>query len=1346
MAEPWRICVDTGGTFTDCVAQSPEGEEVRAKVLSSGSLRGRVEKVAGPGEWAIAAPWTAVAPDDFVCGFAVRILGGDTDGAASILGEVERYSAVTATVYVKLNTPGDPNPRVVAGAGIELLSPDEAPVLAARLVTRTPARKPLPPMIMRLATTKGTNALLEEKGAKVAFFVTRGHADLLRIGNQQRPDLFALDIHKIAPLHHVVIEVPERMSADGTELQPLEMGSKQSAEMEALAKQALASGCTAAAVALMHSYRNPAHEEALCKWLSDNGFAHVSASAALAGRIKIIPRAETCVADAYLAPILQAYLSRVAAPMEASSHEQDVAAEQDVAGNAMAPASHRLHVMTSAGGLVSRRLFRPKDSLLSGPAGGLVGAAAVARRAGITRVIGFDMGGTSTDVARYDGAFDYAVTHTIGRARLVAPALKIESVAAGGGSICGYRNGRLFVGPESAGASPGPACYGAGGPLALTDVHLLLGRLDAARLGIPVDADAAWRRLDAVLAAMESGAPVTAKELEARRRYVLLGFLEIADEIMAGTIRKISVREGYEPAAYGIVAFGGAGGLHACRVAERLGIRRVLHPRDAGLLSAFGLRQSGIERFAERQILFPLNTIGDGLGTILEELAEQATRELLEEGVGRDRLCIRARWIEARLTGQDAAMMLELPNLSQASAVAITQSLVEELFAERYKMVFGYKPPPRPLEIVSARIAAAEMTTDLEAECFDAGEGSGADAVTITEATTSTTVIDRATVRPGLRIEGPALVQDGFSTLYVEAGWSAVVGSQGSLLVEVTEDRRSAPASLGTERPIELTRELFTQRFLRLVEETGLLLQRTALSTNVKERLDFSCALLDPAGELVANAPHIPVHLGALGVCVRRVQAVLPLGPGDVAVTNHPAHGGSHLPDVTLLGPVHAADGSLLGYLANRAHHAELGGCRPGSMPPDATVLEDEGVVIAPRLLVRGGEADWPGMEAVLNSGRWPTRALADNLADLHAQLAAHRRGAELLRAMADEHGADEVRRFMRLMSDDAAVRMADRLVRRVAELPGGPASVDPAWTARGRERLDDGTEICVAMSVFVASGDGKQVQSGARARLLLDFSGTSSTHPGNLNATEAIVRSVVMYVLRVWIAEAIPLNEGLMRPVDMVLPEGCFLNPRFPTEREGGRAPAVVGGNVETSQRLADTLIKALGIAACSQGTMNNVIFGNERCSYYETVCGGAGAGPGFAGADGVHTHMTNTAITDPEVLEHRFPVRLRHFGLRPQSGGAGTWCGGNGIVREIEFLESMSLSLLTQHRVESPFGAAGGEPGAKGRQLLLRAGAGTGEVLASVAGVEVGPGDRLVLETPGGGGWGDAAMVATR
>ncbi|HSI83019.1 MAG TPA: hydantoinase B/oxoprolinase family protein [Candidatus Methylacidiphilales bacterium] len=1318
----WRICVDTGGTFTDCVAQSPSGEEVRAKVLSSGALRGRILRILAEDAWEISASWQDTAPNDFVAGFEIRLLGNagsdQPDYSNPVL--VKSYDAETRTI--RLSSPHSHlAPR--AGASIELLSNEEAPILAARLVTCTAAGKALPPLEMRLATTRGTNALLEEKGARVVFFVTKGHADLLRIGTQQRPDLFALNIQKTEPLHYRVVEVPERLAADGSVLIPLELpqctdseASSQSAEiaeLERLAKDSLATGCTSAAIALMHSYRNPVHEEALAVWLMNLGFAQVSASAALAGRIKLIPRAETCVADAYLAPILHAYLSRVAEPIQAGSPD---AAEQN-----------RLHVMTSAGGLVSRRLFRPKDSLLSGPAGGLVGAATVARRAGWSRLIGFDMGGTSTDVARFDGVFDYAVTHSVGRARLVGPALKIESVAAGGGSICGYRHGHLFVGPESAGANPGPACYGAGGPLALTDVHLLLGRLDAARLGIPVDRAAAERRLTEIIEAIVAESVASVSEGTPRHptsESVLHGFLEIADEIMAGTIRKISVREGYEPASYGIVAFGGAGGLHACRVARRLGISRVLHPHNAGLLSAFGLRQAGIERFAEKQVLLPLNQIAAQLRAMMRDLTAQATEELLSEGVEANNVVIRARWVEARLAGQDSAIMLELPSDDSVAP----QELITELFTTRYKAVFGYPPPNRALEIVSLRTAVTERTDVLSEEHFP-------DSTLLKAGNPELCIIDRADVHPGTFLQGPALVQDGFSTIYIEEGWSARGGSEGSLLLEFTsQDQSSSPVS--GPPPFELQRELFTQRFLRLVEETGLLLQRTALSTNVKERLDFSCALLDSNGELVANAPHIPVHLGALGLCVRRVAAALPMGPGDVAVTNHPAHGGSHLPDVTVLGPVHAADGSLLGYIANRAHHAEMGGIRPGSMPPAATCLADEGVVISPRLLVRNGEADWSGMEAVLCGGLWPTRALADNLADLHAQLAAHRRGVELLRGMADEYGADEVRRFMALMSDDAAARLSTKLSERAGESPANGTSAAPSsWKASAEEKLDDGATIRVAMEI-------------ADGRLRLDLTGTTERHPGNLNATEAIVRSVIMYVLRVWIAEPIPLNEGLMRPVDLILPPRSFLNPEFPAD--AAQCPAVVGGNVETSQRLADTLLKALGIAACSQGTMNNVIFGNARCSYYETVCGGAGAGPGFAGADGVHTHMTNTAITDPEVLEHRFPVRLHHFGIRPNSGGEGQYRGGNGIVRELEFLEPMSLSLLTQHRREEPYGVAGGSPGKCGRQILMSASDESSDSAQSaqlppVAGVEVSAGDRLILETPGGGGWGKSETTCS-
>jgi 5-oxoprolinase (ATP-hydrolysing) len=789
---------------------------------------------------------------------------------------------------------------------------------------------------------------------------------------------------------------------------------------------------------------------------------------------------------------------------------------------------------------------------------------------------------------------------------------------------------------------------------------------------------------------------------------------------MADAIREISVRRGYDPADHALVAFGGAGAQHACAVAARLGIGAVVVPPDAGLLSALGLGHAVLERFAERTLLLPLDEAAPALPDLLDALEAEALDAVRAEAMPGAPLEVRRRIAALRCAGQETALEVELGEQRGARSEERVDAAMRAAFEARYVETYGHRPPDRPVELVTLRVIAS---TAPAGDASDAG-ASPAGAYAAQPAGSARAWLDggwrevpqyeRQALRPGARIDGPALVWEPHSATLLEPGWDATVAASGALTLERTRGGSGMPAS--AEAVLDVVREeLFTHRFRAVVAEMGEMLRRTALSVNVKERLDFSCALLDADGRLVASAPHIPVHLGALGECVRRVRDALALGPGDVALTNHPGFGGSHLPDVTLVTPVHDEQGTLLGYVANRAHHAELGGSRPGSMPPGATTLAEEGVVIAPMHLVRGGEPRWHEVRDRLEAGPWPSRAVEDNLADLAAQLAAGHRGAALLRDLAVTHGAPAVASQMRALTGRAERRVREALAR----LGAGVHTAE--------ERLDDGSALRVRIEISPADADGPAAR--------FDFTGSAGVHPGNLNATPAIVRSTVLYALRLLVDEPLPLNEGMLRAIEIHLPEG-MLNPSFPDDPV--RAPAVVGGNVETSQRLVDTLLKALGLAACSQGTMNNLLFGSERFGYYETVGGGAGAGPGWHGESGVHTHMTNTRITDPEVLEHRYPVRLERFALRRGSGGAGRWRGGDGLVRELTFLEPVELSLLAQHRVEQPYGMQGGEPGAAGRQRLVRASGETLRLQGSDA-CTAAAGDRLVLETPGGGGWGE-------
>lgn len=1258
----WNLWVDTGGTFTDCLALSCDGRFKRVKVLSTGRLRAAIVDHPRPKTYRLDASWNS--PPQFLAGTSLQLID-----RPKVVREILSHQSESNEVTLDF-----PLPHFEAGLLAEILFGEEAPVIAARLATETPYKARLPAVEMRLATTKATNALLERKGSRVAFFVTQGFQDLLRIGNQQRPDLFALRIRKPAPLHDVVVEVEERLDAQGNVLVPIQL-----ARLQKKIRALRAEGIHSAAVAFLHAWRNPVHELALRDCLRRAGFAHVSASHELSAMIQILPRAETAVINAYLAPMMERYLQTVSHSLEQS----------------------RLHLMTSAGGLVSAGAFRPKDALLSGPAGGVVGAAAAGSEAGLDRVIAFDMGGTSTDVSRYNGQLDYQFEHRVGPARLRAPALRIETVAAGGGSLCGHNSQGLFVGPESAGASPGPACYGAGGPLTLTDVNLLLGRMDPDHFGIPIDLSAARSAFFKVLDQIQSASRDVPSPED-----LLAGYLEIANERMADAIREISLREGYDPAGYALVAFGGAGGQHACKVAERLGIKSVLFPQNAGLLSAHGLRRARLEQFAEAQVLRPLDELKDELPRQIAKLEAEAARKLAALGLPKNAVAITRRILQLRLLGQETTEEIEF---------RAGRSLAKA-FEERYRFIFGYYPENKSIEVVSICVSAGARQSAIPRRELPEERRHPPPhkhLASFGQSIPRIPVFLRRQIRPQDRIVGLAIVQDEYSTVFIEAGWEAVVHPNETLVLRrqtdfpISRQRRQEPPEKENARIVE--EELFTHRFQNLVSEMGLQLQRTAVSTNVKERRDFSCALLDQNGELIANAPHIPVHLGALGHCVRAVAGQFPLAPGDMIVTNHPGFGGSHLPDVTVISPVHDQKSTLIGYLANRAHHAEIGGIRPGSMPPDAVCLEEEGVVIPPVRLFQSGRADWRRIETILAQARFPTRALEDNLADLRAQAAANLKGVQNLRALCEEHGAEVVDSHMRRLKN----RATQAITAVLAQRPQSQKSVT--------EHLDDGTPITVAATI-------------QNQRLALNFAGTAPHHPGNFNANPAIVGSAVLYVLRLLINQPLPLNEGLLKPIDIALPR-CFINPEFPQNPRS--CPAVVAGNVETSQRIVDALIRALGLAAGSQGTMNNLIFGNRHCSYYETIGGGAGAVPNFPGADGVHTHMTNTGATDPEILENRFPVRLVQFAIRHNSGGQGRYPGGNGLIRQLTFTQPVQVSLLTQHRVHPPLGAAGGQPGKTGSQTILRQD-GSRETLPSTASPTLNAGDSLLIKTPGGGAWG--------
>lgn len=1253
----YDIYIDTGGTFTDCIGQDPDGTWIRRKVLSNGSLRGVIQHRLDSKTLIIKENWGLTK--DILRGYRFKLLDIHHEVCFIQCYDVEKN---ILRLTREIPAEGLSGSRL----NFEISSGEEAPVLGARLITGTALDLDLPPLRMKLASTRGTNALLERKGADFVLFVTRGFRDILEIGDQQRPDIFALNVNKRKMLYTRIVEVEERIDSSGKVLLPLDTGCLEK-DLQKLRRK----GFHSAAICLLNAYVNPKHENELASYLKPRGMDDISLSSELSGAIKYIDRTETAVVNAYLSPVFRSYLQNIRSAIPFG----------------------RIHVMTSSGGLVRGEEFKARDSLLSGPAGGVVGAVTVGKGSGVDHLISFDMGGTSTDVSRYDAEFDYRYTLEVGDARILSPALSIETVAAGGGSLCYFDGFKLCVGPESAGANPGPACYGAGGPLTLTDVNLLLGHLDPREFGIPVFREQAENRLSGLIRAIleQSGKNYSREE-------ILTGFYDIANELMAGAIRNISIAKGYDPAGYVLLAFGGAGGMHACRIARLLGINRVIVPSDAGLLSAYGLAYARIERFAERQVLKPFREVAKDLSVWIGDLEKQSVEAVKTEGVPGP-VEVRIRTVFMRFLGQDESLPV---TWAEGADLPV-------LFRQAYTRLYGHWTENREMEVESIRVLASEQhdysrEKEVQSKTYSP-EPSGMLRSFTGDQWKEVPLYRRSDLRAGARIRGQALLIDPYSTTLIEPGWEMTIEKNGSAVL-----RQETSRKVKEEKSIRESRlELFTNRFKFIAENMGAMLQRTALSVNIKERLDFSCALLCPDGYLVANAPHIPVHLGSLGVCLRSLKGNFNMEAGDTLITNHPAFGGSHLPDITLITPVFSSGMELLGYVANRAHHAELGGTRPASMPPDAKKLEEEGVVIYPFHLVRKGIPDWDGMRRILETGPWPSRTPEENLADLNAALAANVAGAKGLGELAGKYSARTVTDYMKYLREYAACRMRQTL----QKIPDG--------RYQATENLDDGS--CLKVNVRVR-GD----------RCIIDFSGTSPVHPGNMNANRAIVNSVVIYVLRLLLNEPLPLNEGFMEPVRLILPE-CLLNPDF--DRSPDQCPAIVGGNVEVSQRLTDTLLKAFGVAACSQGTMNNIMLGNRSYSYYETVCGGCGAGDGFPGASAVHHHMTNTRITDPEILEKRYPLRLLEFSIRRGSGGKGKYRGGNGAVRILEFTEESSVSILSQHRVVKPYGMNGGGEGKRGTQYLIRSN-GEKEPLKGMDGATAFPGDRLVVKSPGGGGFG--------
>jgi 5-oxoprolinase (ATP-hydrolysing) len=1162
----------------------------------------------------------------------------------------------------------------------------DAAIAGIRALLGVSAGDPIPTErieAVKMGTTVATNALLERKGDPTVLLITRGFADQLRIGYQNRPKLFAREIVLPEMLYSRVVEVDERVGAHGEVVLPL--GAERArTDLEA----AYADGFRAVAIVLMHAYRYPEHERTLAALARDIGFAQVSVSHEASPLMKIVSRGDTTVVDAYLSPILRRYVHQVAAELPGT----------------------RLLFMQSNGGLTDAHRFQGKDSILSGPAGGIVGAVRTAVAAGIDRIIGFDMGGTSTDVSHYAGELERAFETHVAGVRMRAPMMSIHTVAAGGGSILHFDGSRYRVGPDSAGANPGPASYRRGGPLTVTDANVMLGKIQPAFFpavfgpggGEPLDGEIVRTRF-AALAEEILAATGDARTPEA----VAEGFVDIAVNNMASAIKHISVARGHDVTAYTLCCFGGAAGQHACLVADALGMERVfIHPL-AGVLSAYGMGLADLAAMREQSVELPLaEEHRCAVEEAIEKLAIAARDELLAQGVTADAIKVLRR-VHVRYEGTDTALVVPLGSVAGMQAD----------FESAYRQRFSFLMPARPLvvEAVSVEAQGGATTDVLGASDFTMTQGAAPAVVRMFSGGRwhGAPLFRREALRPGERVPGPAIIAEANATTVLEPDWTATLAPAGHLVLERIAPRPERVA-IGTRvDPVML--EIFNNLYMSIAEQMGVRLANTAYSVNIKERLDFSCALFDGEGQLIANAPHLPVHLGSMGESIRTVirENAGRIRPGNVYVLNAPYNGGTHLPDVTVVTPVFDEDGErILFYVASRGHHADIGGITPGSMPPASRVVEEEGVLIDNFLLVEEGRLREAETIALLSSGPWPARNVAQNLADLRAQIAANEKGVQELRRMVAHFGLEVVQAYMRHVQDNA-----EEAVRRVLDvLTPGSFGYEMDHGARVRVRID--------------------VDREAR-RALIDFAGTSPQLDNNFNAPSAVCMAAVLYVFRTLVDDEIPLNAGCLKPLDVRIPGGSMLRPHYPA--------AVVAGNVETSQCVTDALYGALGTMAAAQGTMNNFTFGNERHQYYETICGGAGAGPGFQGADAVHTHMTNTRLTDPEVLEWRYPVRVESFSIRRGSGGAGRWRGGDGVVRRIRFLEPMTAAILSGHRRVPPYGMAGGEAGAVGRNYVERADGSVAE-LGGCAECELGRGDVFVIETPGGGGYGVTDASAER
>ncbi|MGQ0741121.1 MAG: hydantoinase B/oxoprolinase family protein [Alphaproteobacteria bacterium] len=1178
----WRFYVDRGGTFTDLIAESPDGTLQTLKLLSDNP-----------------------AYDDAALEGIRRVLGLAAN----------------------------------------------APIPSRRVAE------------LRMGTTVATNALLERKGERAVLVTTKGFRDQLRIGYQNRPKLFELNIALPDMLYECVIEADERVTTEGEVIKPLD---------EAPLRQALASaqrdGIRSCAILFMHGYRFPAHENRAAEIAREVDMTYVSASHGTVPLPKFVSRGDTTVADAYLSPVLDRYSRHVA----------------------HAIGSARLFFMTSNGGLAAPEFFRGKDAIVSGPAGGVVGMAETAKEAGFSRAIGFDMGGTSTDVSRYDGVYERIYESEIGGVKLRVPMMAVHSVAAGGGSILHFDGARFRVGPDSAGADPGPMSYRRGGPLTVTDANVMLGklmpehfpRLFGPNCDQPLDPDSV-RAAFASLAALAGRAPEDVAD----------GFIRIAVENMAHAIKRISVARGYDTRDYTLNCFGGAGGQHACLAADALSISRVfIHPFSS-LLSAYGMMLAALRAVRQRAIEKQLDAdLINSLEQIAVELESETTAELSRQGA--TSVNVRKR-VHVRYQGSDTSIPISLGAFDEMA----------RNFGEAHARLFGFGFEGRPLVVESMEVEAESTMPASKPALRTSVTGTRSDRARFYSqgAWHDGAVHQVESLAAGAWVTGPALLIEPHQTIVVEPEWRAEVTPARAVILTRVSPRTGARTSTTAPDPVLL--EVYANLFMAIAEEMGVTLQNTATSVNIKERLDFSCAIFDSEGGLVANAPHMPVHLGSMGDCV--ISIIRKFGDrienGDAFVTNAPYDGGTHMPDVTVVAPVFI-DGDRRFFVAARGHHADIGGISPGSMPPFSRTIDEEGALFDGVRMVHKGELDEAAMRAILTRGKFPARNPDQNIADLKAQAAACARGAKELHRAAALHGAETLTAYMRHVQDNA-----EEAVRQVIGALKDGAFVLP---------MDDGMRIQVRVTV-----------DRARRGATIDFTGTSAQQDNNLNAPRSVTKAAVLYVFRCLVQSDIPMNAGCLKPLEIIVPGGSLLNPRPPA--------AVAGGNVETSQAVVDALFGALGVMAAAQGTMNNLTFGNARHQYYETICGGAGAGATFDGQSAVHTHMTNSHLTDPEVLEARYPVLIEEFSIRNKSGGRGKHKGGDGVVRRIRFREAMNAAILSTRRETEPFGLNGGEPALKGINTVVRA-SGAREQMKGRDETKVAPGDAIEIQTPGGGGYG--------